>query len=74
MGRDRSERISLYYPFALSELVAYRKCHDYADTGEVMLVFEDTAHCHVTIRLHAACLGQLIQRLAGEPDNHPLGE
>ena len=48
--------------------------HDHDDSGEVMLVFEDTAHCHVTIRLHPACLKLLIQRLAAEPDNHPIGE
>ena len=74
MGRERNARISLYYPFALSDLVAFRKCHDHDDSGEVMLVFEDTAHCHVTIRLHPACLKLLIQRLAAEPDNHPIGE
>ena len=61
-------RISLYYPFALTHLVAYRKTHDYEHTGEVLLMFEDSAHCMVAIRLERSALSALTCRIARDPD------
>lgn len=67
-------RISLYYPYALVELVSYRQTEDHDRTGEVLLMFEDAGHCHVTIRLERRALRTLARFISSDPDPPALPE
>jgi hypothetical protein len=60
--------ISVYYPFALVELVRFIESDDYADTGEALLVFMDSDGCQVTIRIAPDALEALAGRLKRKPD------
>lgn len=57
--------VSVYYPFALVELVDIGKTDEHAETGEVLLCFLDEDRCQVTLRLSPKALEQLRARLAG---------
>lgn len=55
--------VSIYYPFALVELVDIGKTEEHEETGEVLLYFLDSDGCQVTVRLTAQTLEQLRERL-----------
>ena len=55
--------VSIYYPFALVELVDIGKTDEHEETGEVLLYFLDSDGCQVTLRLTAQTLEQLRERL-----------
>lgn len=55
--------VSIYYPFALVELVDIGKTEEHEETGEVLLYFLDSDGCQVTVRLTEGALEQLRQRL-----------
>ena len=56
--------VSIYYPFALVELVDIGEAEEHEETGEVMLSLLDSDGCRVTLRLTPEALEQLRQRLA----------
>jgi hypothetical protein len=60
--------VSVYYPFALVELLSYVEGDDYKGTGDVLLAFLDEDGCRVTIRLTGATREQLVTRLQSAPD------
>jgi invasion protein IalB len=64
----RADGVTVYYPFALVELLDYRQVDD-NEGGEVLLSFEDEDGCHVTIRLRAAVVAALKSRLENPPDS-----
>ena len=55
---------SVYYPFALVELLDVRKTDEYEETGELLLRFRDADDCEVSVRLTPAALEQLCARLS----------
>ncbi len=55
--------VSIYYPFALVELVDIGETEEHEETGEVMLSFLDSDGCRVTLRLTPQALDELCQRL-----------
>jgi hypothetical protein len=61
---NRAEGISVYYPFALVQLVDIGETDEHAQTGEVLLYFLDSDGCQVTIRLTEYALEQLRARLS----------
>ena len=60
--------ISVYYPFALTELVRFVEGDDFEQTGDVLLIFVDEEACQVTVRLRAALAERLALRLQSPPD------
>ena len=64
----RADGVTVYYPFALVELLGYRRVDDNED-GELLLSFEDEDGCQVTIRLRAAVAEALKSRLREPPDS-----
>jgi hypothetical protein len=55
--------VSVYYPFALVELLDLAKTDEHAETGEVLLYFLDADGCQVTVRLSEWALEQLRAKL-----------
>jgi hypothetical protein len=66
----RADGVTVYYPFALVELLGYREVDDDED-GEVLLSFLDEDGCQVTVRLRRELLGAIRARLAEPPDSSP---
>jgi hypothetical protein len=64
----RPHAISVYYPFALTELVRFVEGDDYEESGDVLLVFTDEEGCQVTLRLRSALIAELATRLQSPPD------
>jgi hypothetical protein len=64
----RADGVSVYYPFALVDLIDYRKVDDDGD-GDVLLSFYDEDGCQVTIRLRRGLLESLKARLDAPPDS-----
>jgi hypothetical protein len=60
--------ISVYYPFALTDLVRYAEGDDYEQTGDVMLVLIDEEGCQVTVRMRSSLAERLASRLQSPPD------
>lgn len=60
--------ISVYYPFALTDLVRFVEGDDYEQSGDVLLVFTDEEGCQVTLRLRSALAAALASRLQSPPD------
>lgn len=63
--------LSVYYPFALVELIAFRESDDHEDTGEALLVFLDADGCQVTLRLSPHAVDALRKRIPEAPDTNP---
>jgi hypothetical protein len=61
---NHAEGVSVYYPFALLELIDIGKTDEHAETGEVLLYFRDSDHCRVTIRLSEYAFEQLRTKLS----------
>jgi hypothetical protein len=61
---EGSNAISVYYPFALVELLDIGKTDEHEETGEVLLYFRDADGCQVTVRLSEVALEQLRARLS----------
>ena len=60
--------ISVYYPFALTELVRFVEGEDFEQTGDVLLVFMDEESCQVSVRLRRSLAERLALRLQSPPD------
>src|SRR5687767_10691319 len=45
-----TQAVSIYYPFALVELLEIENTDEHAETGEVLLYFLDSDGCQVTVR------------------------
>jgi hypothetical protein len=65
-----SNILSVYYPFSLVDLMAFREGDDLEDTGEALLTFLDADGCQVTVRLSPHAVQALRKRIAAEPDPH----
>ena len=57
------EGVSVYYPFALVELLDITKTDEHEETGELLLHFLDADRSRVTVRLTPVALDQLRARL-----------
>src|SRR5262249_53440023 len=66
-GHTPANGVTVYYPFALVDLLSYREVDDDKD-GRVLLSFVDEDGCEVTIRLHRELVEALKARLASPPD------
>lgn len=64
----RADGVTIYYPFALVDLVAYREVDEDED-GEVLLSFIDEDGCQVTVRLRRKLVAQIQARLGAPPDS-----
>jgi hypothetical protein len=60
--------VSVYYPFALVDLIRFQEGDDHEETGETLLVFMDADGCQVTLRLTPAAIEALRNRLGSPPD------
>lgn len=60
--------ITVYYPFALTDLVRFVEGDDYQDTGDVLLILTDEEGCQVTLRLRSALVAELASRLQSPPE------
>jgi hypothetical protein len=60
---EPKHQVSVYYPFALVELVDIAKTDEYAETGEMMLSFYDADGCRVTLRVTPDTLEALCAKL-----------
>ena len=60
--------ISVYYPFALTDLVRFVEGDDYQESGDVLLVFTDEEGCQVTLRLRSSLAAALASCLQSPPD------
>jgi hypothetical protein len=60
---QRADGVSVYYPFALVELLDVTKADDHENTGELLLRFLDSDGCQVTLRLTPVAIDQLRARL-----------
>jgi hypothetical protein len=60
---EHAEPVSVYYPFALVELLGVAKTDEHAETGELLLHFLDSHGYRVTVRLTPLALEQLGARL-----------
>lgn len=64
----RADGVTVYYPFALVDLIDYRKADDDGD-GDVLLSFYDEDGCQVTVRLRRGLVESLKARLDTPPDS-----
>ena len=64
----RAAGVTVYYPFALVELLDYREADDDRG-GEVLLSFLDEDGCQVTLRIRRELAEALRERLASPPDS-----
>lgn len=62
-----AQGVSVYYPFALVELVDIARTDEHDQTGEVLLYFLDSDGCQVTLRVSESTLMQLRERLIAWP-------
>jgi hypothetical protein len=60
--------ITVYYPFALTDLVRLAQGDDFEETGDVLLVMLDEEGCQVTLRLRQDLLSALASRMQAPPD------
>jgi hypothetical protein len=60
--------VSVYYPFALVDLIRFQEGDDYGETGETLLVFLDADGCQVTLRTTPNAIETLKKRLQSPPD------
>ncbi|HXU43552.1 MAG TPA: hypothetical protein VN675_14590 [Burkholderiales bacterium] len=67
MHTAQASGVTVYYPFALVDLLGYRQADD-AD-GEVLLSFMDEDGCQVSIRLRRHLVEALKARLHVPPDS-----
>jgi hypothetical protein len=61
---QRADGVSVYYPFALVELLDVTKTDEHEETGELLLHFLDSDGARVTVRLTPVALDQLRARLS----------
>ena len=59
----RTPAVSVYYPFALIELLDVAETDEHEETGEMLLSFFDAGGCQVTLRLTPDALEALRERL-----------
>jgi len=64
----RRDGVSVYYPFALVELIDYLEADGYEATGDVLLSLRDEDGVMVTVRLSAALARALHDRLGQPPE------
>jgi len=62
--------VTVYYPFALVELLDYRQVGDGED-GELLLSFRDEDGAEVKIRVRREVVEEIRKRLAVPPDSSP---
>jgi len=62
--------VTVYYPFALVELLDYRQVDDGED-GELLLSFRDEDGAEVKIRVRREVVEEIRKRLAAPPDSSP---
>ena len=62
--------MTVYYPFALVELLDYRQVDDGED-GELLLSFRDEDGAEVKIRVRREVVEEIRKRLAVPPDSSP---
>jgi hypothetical protein len=62
--------VTVYYPFALVELLDYRQVDDGED-GELLLSFRDEDGAEVKIRVRREVVEEIRKRLAVPPDSSP---
>ena len=60
--------LTVYYPFALTELVRFVEGDDYEQTGDVLLILKDEEGCQVTLRMRPPLPAALAIRLQSPPD------
>ena len=63
--------VSVYYPFALVELIDYLEADGYEETGDVLLSLRDEDGVTVTVRLRPGLVKELLERLGRPPDATP---
>ena len=66
----RVDGTTVYYPFALVELVDFRQA-DEAEDDEVLLSFMDEDGCQVSVRLRKELVEALKDRLCVPPESSP---
>lgn len=66
----RRDGVSVYYPFALVELIDYLEADGYEECGDVLLSLRDEDGVMVTVRLSAALARALQERLGQPPDRN----
>lgn len=64
---NRDTAVSVYYPFALVDLLEYREADEHKETGELLLSFLDQDGCKVTLRVRRDVIEALAARLATPP-------
>jgi hypothetical protein len=60
--------VAVYYPFALVALKEFAKGDDYEETGELLLIFEDSDGAQVTLKVRESAVAAMLERLARPPD------
>ena len=66
----RADGVTVYYPFALVDLLDYRAVDEGGD-GELLLSFRDEDGAVVKVRLRRELAELLKSRLGGPPDSSP---
>jgi len=66
----RADGVTVYYPFALVELLEWRQADEDKD-GEILLTFRDEDGAQVTIRMRRELAEMLRARFASPPDSSP---
>ena len=66
----RADGVTVYYPFALVDLLDYRVVDEDGD-GELVLSFRDEDGAVVKVRLRRELAELLKSRLGGPPDSSP---
>lgn len=66
----RADGVTVYYPFALVDLLDYRVVDEDGD-GELLLSFRDEDGAVVKVRLRRELAELLKSRLGGPPDSSP---
>jgi hypothetical protein len=64
----RADGVTVYYPFALVELLDFRQADDGED-GEILLSFRDEDGAEVKVRLRRELAEEIVKRLAAAPDS-----
>jgi len=60
--------VAVYYPFALVELKEFSKSDDYEETGELLLIFEDSDGAQVTLKVRESVIAEMLERLSKPPE------
>ena len=60
--------VSVYYPFALVDVIRFQEGDEHGETGETLLVFLDADGCHVTLRMTGNAIEALKKRLQSPPE------